>query len=404
MSFYNAVICRYGELGLKGKNRNKFEDCFVNNIRYLLKNVDNLKIYKIRGRVWIQHEEKNLFSDEEMCEIRKRLPHLFGLETFSPVIMCEPEIDALEKIVSDTSHGMLDTLLEKYKNPSFCVRVRRSDKRFPLTSKEMEIKLAFVVGEHPKRDDFKVDLENADMTIGCEIRTEFAFIYYEIISGPGGLPVGSNSPILSLISGGIDSPVASYLAMKRGCAVEFLTFHSDPYTPQESVDKVLDLVKVLNDIQKPQRLHLCNLAPFQKLVRDNCNERFRTVLYRRAMMRIAEKVAKQRKKLALLTGEAIGQVASQTIANMSVIDKSCDMLILRPLLGTDKKDIIEFARKIGTFEISKLQVPDSCTVFAPSSPATAAKLGKVESEELLIPNYEEELDKAIENMKTIRYQ
>ncbi len=404
MSFYNAVICRYGELGLKGKNRNKFEDCFVNNIRYLLKRVEDLKIYRIRGRVWIQHQEKKHFTDEEMCEIRKRLPHLFGLESFSPVIMCEPELEELEKIVGETSVGMFDTLLEKYKNASFCVRVRRSDKRFPLTSKEMEIKLAFIIGQHPKRDDFTVSLDNPDITVGCEIRTEFAFIYYEIISGPGGLPVGSNSPIMSLISGGIDSPVAAYQAMKRGCAVEFLTFHSDPYTPKESIDKVLDLVKVLNDIQKPQRLHLCNLAPFQKLVRDNCNERFRTVLYRRAMMRIAAKVAKRRKKLALLTGEAIGQVASQTIVNMGVIDKATDMLILRPLLGTDKKDIIDFARNIGTFEISKLQVPDSCTVFAPASPATSAKLGKVENEELLIPDYEEELDKVIENMKTIRYQ
>ncbi len=388
ISYYNAIICRYGEIGLKGNNRRMFENAFVDNIRRLLYDVKELRVSRIRGRVWIEHKDKSCFTQIELTIIREQMVKLFGLETFSPVIMCNSDIDELCDIVKKTAPDIFTPRIENEKIISFRIRTKRSDKTFPFRSREVDIKLAEIIGNNYSHDTLKINLSNPNISVGCEIRHEFSFIYYETISGPGGLPTGSNAPIISLISGGIDSPISSYLAMKRGCSVEFITFHSSPYTPQESVDKVIDLVRILNQYQNPKKLHLCNLAPLQKIIRDNCSERYRTILYRRAMMKISTKLARKYKKQALLTGEAIGQVASQTVSNMSVIDASTDMLILRPLLGMDKTEIIKIANDINTFEISKLQVPDSCTVFAPGSPATSSRLQQLIDEENKIEDYE----------------
>ena len=214
-----------------------------------------------------------------------------------------------------------------------------------------------------------------------------AIVWLETFPAPGGLPVGCSGRTLALLSGGIDSPVACYLTMKRGGPVEFIGFHSDPYTPPETVDKVERIAAYLNTFQQPGKLYMVNLVELQKLVRDNCNPRMRTVLYRRIMFRIAEKIAYKRKIKALLTGESLGQVASQTLENMSTIGKAVDMLILRPLCGQDKLETIAIAQKIGTFDLSKEQVPDSCTVFAPDSPATKVSEKDAEAEEARIPGY-----------------
>jgi len=400
---YNTIICRYGEIGLKGNNRSAFEKCFVRNMKNLLRDVQDLKVTRIRGRVWIKHKDDAIFTDAEYEIVKEQMPKLFGLESYSFAIMLEPNKDLIYDIVKTTSQYFISELLTNNPEVSFRIRVRRSDKTFPLTSNEFEIELAEAVSSNFNEDLLTVNLTKPDVSVGCEVRNEFAFIYYETLRGPGGLPTGSNSPVLSLISGGIDSPIASYMTMKRGCALDFITFHSSPYTPQESVDKVVDLVKIINSYQKTGKLLLCNLAPFQKLVRDNCNERFRTILYRRAMMKISEKVANKMKRKALLTGESIGQVASQTIDNMNVIDNATDMLILRPLLGMDKLDIIKMAYKINTFEISKLQVPDSCTVFAPGSPATTSQVFRIKLEEEKIDNYDDVLDTIIEDIELHKF-
>ncbi len=227
----------------------------------------------------------------------------------------------------------------------------------------------------------------------------FSFIYSATYRGPGGLPVGSNSPLLALLSGGIDSPVACYMAMKRGCRVDFLTFHSAPYTPQETVDKVKRVAAVINQFQLPGKLYICNLAPMQKAIRDKCRPELRTVLYRRMMLRIAEAVARRNKRFALLTGEAVGQVASQTVINMSTINAATNMLVLRPLVGMDKNEAVKIARDIGTFDICAEQVPDSCTVFAPPSPATRASLEHAEREEARLGDYQAILDKIISEIE-----
>ena len=270
-----------------------------------------------------------------------------------------------------------------------------------MTSQEIEIDLVTRISEVTGESAFTLDLDDADLTLGVEVRDEFSLLYFDSLPGPGGLPVGSNPRVLTLLSGGIDSPVAAYLTMKRGSPTDFVTFHSAPYTPPETTDKVVGIAKKLNEFQLAGKLHLVNLAPFQKEVRDKCRERYRTVLYRRAMFRIAEMIARRTNCKALVTGEALGQVASQTVVNLDTINQAIHMLVLRPLIGADKLDAIRLAEKIGTLKLSEVQAPDSCTVFAPANPATAAPADLIEKEELLIPNYGELLQQIVDASETI---
>ena len=312
--------------------------------------------------------------------------------------MCRPDIEILKKVVINSCKTIFDQAFEQNKIVTFRVRARRSDKQFPLDSKGIEIALAETPGAYYKEEQLRVNLKSADVTIGCEVRNEFAFIFYESFKGPGGLPVGSNSPVLALLSGGIDSPVACCMTMKRGSRVDYLTFHSAPYTPEETINKVKRVTDIINEFQKPGVLHICNLAPMQKIIRDKCHPEIRTVLYRRMMLRIAETVATKTHRFALVTGDALGQVASQTVINMGTINAATNMLVLRPLVGMDKNEAIDRARKLGTFEVCSEQVPDSCTVFAPPSPATRASLEHALAEEEKLGDYQIILDKIVEDI------
>ncbi len=396
---FNAIICRYNEIAIKGNNRAMFENRLVENIYDLLKQVEEIKVSRVRGRIWVQHPSRQPFSDGELDIIKEQLPRAFGIESFSPVIMCGLDIEEICAAVDGSCDRFIQAAMAKKTVPAFRIRATRSNKKFPLISKEIEIRLAKVVAIKYDDGRLKVNLTDADVTVGCEVRDEFAFVYYESFQGPGGLPVGCNSPVLALLSGGIDSPVACYMTMKRGCRVDYLTFHSAPYTPQVTIDKVKRIAVELNRFQRPGKLHICNLAPIQKLIRDNCNPRNRTVLYRRMMFRIAEKVARRTGCMALVTGESVGQVASQTIVNLNTINDAVSMLVLRPLIGMDKSEGIALAEKIGTFELSKEQVPDSCTVFAPSAPSTAVPLERAIEDEALLPGYEAVLDEIIQGIE-----
>lgn len=379
---YNAVVCRYSEIAIKKGNRHLFEGALMDNMRRLLATVEDLRIRRVRGRIWLQHGGRKPFSAAETALIRDKLPQAFGLETFSPAIICEADIETIANCLAKAAPAVFTAALKETRGPvRFRVRARRGDKKFPLDSKGIEIALAESVWPVIADNRLSVDLTEAEITIGCEIRDEFAFLYFETLDGPGGLPGGSSSPVLALLSGGIDSPVACYLTMRRGCPVDYLTFHSSPYTPPETIGKVAEIAAILNVFQNGGTLYSCNLAPIQKLIRDKCSEKARTVLYRRMMMRIASALAKRLKLKALVTGEAIGQVASQTIVNMGTIDAATDSLILRPVLGMDKRRITDIARRIGTFETSKRQVPDSCTVFQPKSPSTNLPVVRAETEE-----------------------
>lgn len=399
---YNAIICRYHEIATKGNNRSMFEKHMMENIRYFLSEIEKLKISKVRGRIFISKKTDESFTPSELQLAVNRLQHAGGLESFSPVLMCNTDINEIKKRVDESCSEIFENKLKNKDTVSFRIRARRSIKEFPLDSKEIELELAETVTERVGENKLTVNLKNADITVGCEVRSEFAFVYYDIYRGPGGLPTGSNSPVLALLSGGIDSPAACYLMMKRGCPVNFISFHSFPYTPPETTGKVKEIAKLLNTFQKPGRLFLCNISEFQKLVRDCCTEKFRTILYRRAMFRIAERTAFKYHFKALLTGESVGQVASQTIRNMSVTNSAVNMLVLRPLSGTDKIETIKMAENIGTFDISKKQVPDSCTVFAPRSPATSVSEQIIVREEKKIAGYDEVIEMIADQVEEIQ--
>lgn len=390
---YNAVICRYHEIAIKGNNRRDFERQLVGNMRHLLHGAAACRVRQVRGRVWIEPEEPGrMFAVAELTAIGDVLKRVFGLESYSPVRMVPSEMTAIRAATAELVKGFFAEKLAAKPTVSFRIRARRSDKKFPLSSKEVEIELATVVADTVGEDRLTIDLDEAEVTVGCEIRDEFSVLFLERFRSPGGLPVGSNGRVMVLLSGGIDSPVAAYLTMKRGCAVDFVTFHSAPYTPPESEDKVKKLAAMLNRFQYPGKLFLCNLAPVQKAIRDLCNERNRTVLYRRAMLRIATRLAAARDCGALVTGEAVGQVASQTLTNMSTIGAATEMLVLRPLCGADKAESIRLAEEIGTLPVSLIPAPDSCTVFAPSSPSTSVPRKVAEGEERKIPDYDRLLD------------
>jgi len=375
-----------------------FEKCLVDNIRHALRPVSGeCKVRRIRGRVWIEPGNGGNFDETLLAQIVERLPDVFGLESFSPAVLLPVDMD----VIRQTAVEMAPQAFERCgkEHPAFRVRARRSNKRFPLTSKDIEIDLVTAVADKLGEGAFVIDLKNADITLGCEIRDEFSALYFDIYRCAGGLPVGSNPRVLTLLSGGIDSPVAAWQIMKRGSPTDFITFHSSPYTPPETVDKVRGLVSTLNKFQRKGRLFIVNLAEFQKAVRDNCSERMRTVLYRRAMLRIAEAVALKEECKALVTGEALGQVASQTVANMDTINRAVDMLVLRPLVGADKLEAIAVAERIGTMKQSSVQVPDSCTVFAPSNPATSVPVDLALKEEAKIPDYAGILEKIIADIE-----
>ena len=395
---YNCVICRYHEIATKGNNRNMFEKCLVDNIRHSLRSIEfPHRVRRIRGRVWIE-PETGFFPAEVLEQINAALADIFGLESFSPARLLTVDMDDIRATALD----MAETVFRNSDRelPRFRVRARRSNKRFPLTSKDIEIDLVTALAEKIGENTFTIDLsDNADITLGVEVRDEFSLIYFDTFRGPGGLPVGSNPRVLTLLSGGIDSPVAAWQIMKRGSPTDFITFHSAPYTPPETVDKVKGIAKVLNQFQRKGRLFIANLSEFQKAVRDNCAERMRTVLYRRAMLRIAEMVANREDCKALVTGDALGQVASQTVANMDTINRAIDLLVLRPLVGTDKLETIAVAERIRTMKLSSVQVPDSCTVFAPSNPATGVPVDLALKEEAKIPDYAQLLQKIVDDIE-----
>lgn len=399
---YNSIVCRYHEIATKGNNRLMFENKLIENMKYLCSDVEGLSFQRVRGRIFIHRTSDKLpFSPEELEKIKDALSRTFGLESFSPAVECAPDLSQILEIVKNTAPDVFEKELKNSETVEFRISSRRSDKRFPLTSNEINIRAAEVIFNIFGEDRLKVNLTKHQVNVGIEIRERHGLVYYESFKGPGGLPVGTNASVLALLSGGIDSPVACHMTMKRGCHVDYLTFHSFPYTPMESLDKVKRLGAVLNRYQKKGVLFACNLSEVQKLIRDNCNQKYRTVLYRRMMMRIASMLCRDKRFEAIITGESMGQVASQTIRNMSVINESIPDLIIRPLAGLDKIESIERAQKIGTFNISIEDFPDSCTVFAPPSPSIAAKLELVREEESMIPDLENVLKKAYDEIEKI---
>ena len=349
------VLIRYGELFIKSEPVKRiYEKKLVENIKRSLKeNGIEFKIYRKRGRVFVVSEKI-----KEVCEVLKNIP---GITSFSPCYHLQTS--DLRKIKNFVKKNY-----EKWvkKRQTFAIRAQRVGKH-KFTSKDVENEVGKVV-------DRKVNLKNPDVTIGIEIRDNDTYIFTEKIRGIGGLPVSASGKVLALLSGGIDSPVASFLMMKRGCKVDFIHFHSFPLVSKKSIEKVKELIKILNKFQNKSKLYLIPFADIQKQIKTKIEARYRIIFYRRFMLKISEEVAKKENAKALVTGDSLGQVSSQTLENIFSISEAVKIPIFRPLIGLDKEEIISLAKKIGTYEISIRPQEDCCTLFIPKHPTTRAKI------------------------------
>jgi thiamine biosynthesis protein ThiI len=359
-----VYLAHYHEIALKGKNRGNFEWQLRRNLG-LVTGLPLQKIKLIASRFVIESNEEQL---------KEKLKYVFGLSSFGPALAVEPTIEKIQEAALNLAS------LTKIK--SFLVSTSRSDKSFFLTSPEINRLVGEAIREKTKA---KVDLKNPQQIFWIEITSKEAYIYTEKFKGAGGLPVGSEGRVLVLLSGGIDSPVAGYFLAKRGALVDFIHFHSYPFTSSASLEKVKQLVKILNSYTLFSRLFLIPFGEIQKEIFKECQESLRVILYRRLMYRIAEKIAQENEAQALVTGESLGQVASQTLDNLRVIEEAISLPVFRPLIGFDKEEIISLAQQIGTFEISILPHEDCCTLFLPKKPATKAKLANVLQEENKLP-------------------
>jgi tRNA uracil 4-sulfurtransferase len=361
----NSVLIRYHEIALKKGNRPYFTELLKRNLVSSVKDLGVKEIRSLPARLLLSFK-----NDVEPELLTRRLAAVFGVANFSLVEQTARDIDELRARILESLNGA--------RFESFRIETQRGDKTFPLNSPEINRQLGAAVKE---QSGARVDLSNPELTVTVEILPRDAFFGFEKISGAGGLPVGASGRLVALISGGIDSPVAAYRMMKRGCRLIFVHFHSAPYLDKTSQEKVRQLITLLTRHQFLSRLYLVPFGEIQRQIVTAVNRPLRVVLYRRMMLRIAEAIARKEKAKALVTGESLGQVASQTLENISVIQQAATLPILRPLVGMDKQEIIDQARRIETFDISSIPDQDCCQLFVPKHPATKARFDEVEEAE-----------------------
>ena len=361
----DSVLIRYHEIALKKGNRAYFTELLKRNILSAVKDLGAKEIRSLPARLLLTFQ-----NDVGATTISQRLSGVFGVANFSLVERTARDIDALRSGILNSLAGV--------RFDSFRVETQRGDKTFPLTSPEVNKQLGAVVKE---TSGARVDLNNAEFTVIVEILPRDAFFGFNKVAGAGGLPVGASGRVVSLISGGFDSPVAAYRMMQRGCRLIFVHFHGAPYQDKTSQVKVRDLVRNLTRHQYQTRLYLVPFGEIQRQIVASVTRPLRVVLYRRMMLRIAEAIARQEKAKALVTGESLAQVASQTLDNMAVIQQAATLPILRPLVGMDKQEIIDQTRRIGTFETSSIPDQDCCQLFVPKHPATKSTGWEVQEAE-----------------------
>ena len=377
---FTAFLIKYAEIGIKGKNRYLFEDALVHQIKFALKKCEGkFLIHKSQGRIHVEALED--FDFEETVEHLKRV---FGISGICPVVYAEDE--GFEKLC-DTVVRYLDDVYPD-KNKSFKVHSRRARKDYPMES--MEINAAMGEAILHAYPEMSVDVHEPEILLNIEIR-EKIYIYSETIPGPGGMPVGTGGKAMLLLSGGIDSPVAGYMIAKRGVKLDAVYFHAPPYTSERAKQKVVDLAKAVSRYTGPVWLHIIHFTDIQLYIHEECPHEELTIIMRRYMMRIAEQIAKETGCLGLITGESIGQVASQTMQSLIATNEVCELPVYRPLIGFDKKDIVEIAEQIGTFETSILPFEDCCTIFVAKHPVTKPNVK-------IIRRHEHNLDEKIEEL------
>ena len=386
---YQTFLRKYGEIAIKGKNRYKFEDALVRQIRFALRSAEGtFRVHKCQGRIYVDCD--GYYDYEETVEALKKV---FGIVGICPVVRTEvKEFEELKKdIVAYVEKAYPD------KNLTFKVESRRAKKTYPVNSMEMNCDLGeAILDAFP---EMRVDVHHPDVLLNVEVREE-VYIYSHIIPGPGGMPIGTNGTAMLLLSGGIDSPVAGYMVAKRGVGLDAVYFHAPPYTSERAKQKVVDLAKKVAAYTGPIRLHVVNFTDIQLSIYDKCPHDELTIIMRRYMMRIAETLAKKCGCLGLITGESIGQVASQTMQSLLVTNEVCTLPVYRPLIGFDKQEIVEISEKIDTFETSILPYEDCCTIFVAKHPVTKPKLDVIQrSEQRLsedIDHLSEDIDHLVE--------
>lgn len=377
---FKSFLIKYGEIGCKGKNRFLFEDALVKQLRLAMETVEGeFKVSKERGRIYV-----DALSDYDYEDAVAAIKTVFGVHSFSPMVWVEEKsVEALQKAVVE----YIDMVYED-KTFSFKVDTRRADKAFPGTSETINCDLGgLILDSFPQT---RVDVHKPEVKLRVEIRNNIS-IYSIEIPGPGGMPVGTNGKAMLLLSGGIDSPVAGYMIAKRGVKIEAVYFHAPPYTSERAKQKVVDLATQVAKYAGPINLHIVNFTDIQMLIYEKCPHEELTIIMRRYMMRIAQIIAEANESMALITGESIGQVASQTTQSLVTTDAVCEMPVFRPLIGFDKQEIIDISEKIGTFETSIEPYEDCCTIFVAKHPVTKPILSKIEKSEAIIAEEAEKM-------------
>ncbi len=377
---FTAFLIKYAEIGIKGRNRYLFEDALVHQIRFALKKCEGkFLVHKNQGRIYVDAEGE--FDYEETVE---RLKNVFGISGICPVLYVEDE--GFDKLCDRVVRYVGEVYPDEDK--SFKVHARRARKDYPKESMEINADLGeAILKAYPK---MRVDVHEPEVLLSVEIR-EKIYIYSETIPGPGGMPVGTGGKAMLLLSGGIDSPVAGYMIAKRGVKLDAVYFHAPPYTSERAKQKVVDLARIVSAYTGPIWLHVIDFTAIQLYIYEKCPHEELTIIMRRYMMRIAEHIAKETGCLGLITGESIGQVASQTMSSLIATNEVCTLPVYRPLIGFDKQEIVEVAGKIGTYETSILPYEDCCTVFVAEHPVTKPSLK-------IIRRHEQNLEEKIEEL------
>ena len=371
---WRSFLIKYAEIGIKGKNRYIFEDALVQQIKYAMRRCEGeFSVYKTRGRIYV-----DVKSDEyDYDEVIENLKTVFGIADICPMI--EVPIVPVAELSETVKQYMADVYPDR--NKTFKVNTRRADKSYPMDSMALNEELgAVLLDAYP---ELSVDVHHPEIMLNVEIRDNI-YIYSIVIPGPGGMPVGSNGKAMLLLSGGIDSPVAGYMVSKRGVKIDAVYFHAPPYTSERAKQKVVDLAKQIARFTGPIYLNVVNFTDIQLYIYEKCPHEELTIIMRRYMMRIAEEFAQKSDCLGLVTGESIGQVASQTMQSLIATNEVCSLPVYRPLIGFDKLDIIDVAQKIGTFETSILPYEDCCTIFVAKHPVTKPNLNIIRKHELLM--------------------
>ena len=377
---FTAFLIKYAEIGIKGKNRYLFEDALVHQIKFALKKCEGtFHIHKSQGRIHV--EAQGEFDYDEMME---HLQKVFGISGICPVVYAEDE--GFEKLCDRVVRYVTEVYPDR--NKTFKVHARRARKDYPKESMEINAGIGeAVLKAYP---EMSVDVHNPQILLNIEIR-EKIYLYSETIPGPGGMPVGTGGKAMLLLSGGIDSPVAGYMIAKRGVKIDAVYFHAPPYTSDRAKQKVVDLAKIVSAYAGPVWLHVINFTDIQLYIYDKCPHEELTIIMRRYMMRIAERIAKETGCLGLITGESIGQVASQTLSSLIATNEVCELPVYRPLIGFDKKEIVDISQKIRAFDTSIQPYEDCCTIFVAKHPVTKPNVN-------IIRRHEENLDERIDEL------